>query len=111
MQPWPKPKKSAVKGRSSARTPELRPRPKLTGVESGVKGQDERQKTAPLTPLPTPIPHHALDTANAVRDVNPLRSQQNIFHRNNRFHTNHFPIFHTPKIVGIVVMLNLLSLR
>jgi len=70
MQPWPKPSKPAVKERSSERTTELRPRPKLTGAESGVKGQDERHSTAPLTPLPTPTPHFALDTANLVRDVN-----------------------------------------
>src|SRR5271154_4307055 len=39
-------------------------------MESGVKGPDERHKTAPLTPLPTPPPHFALDNANVVRDVN-----------------------------------------
>src|ERR1700730_6052876 len=75
MQPWPKPSKPAVKERSSERTTELRPRPKLTGAESGVKGQDERHSTAPLTPLPTPTSHHALDTANVVRDVKPLQQK------------------------------------
>src|SRR6266436_4488598 len=75
MQPWPKPSKPAVKERSSERTTELRPRPKLTGAESGVKGQDERHSTAPLTPLPTPTSHHALDTANVVRDVKPLQQE------------------------------------
>src|SRR6266851_9420196 len=47
MQLWPKPKNLAV------------------------KGPDERHSTAPLTPLPTPTPLHALDTANVVRDVKP----------------------------------------
>jgi TonB dependent receptor len=70
MQPWHKPMKTAVKERSSTRTLELRSRPKLTGVESGVKGQDERQSTAPLTPLSTPTLPYALDKANVVRDVN-----------------------------------------
>ena len=38
---------------------------------SGVKGRDERQSTAPLTPLPTPAPHFALDLEDIVRDVKP----------------------------------------
>src|SRR5260370_39270933 len=71
MQPWPKPIKPAVKERSSERTPELRSRPELMRAESGLKGQDERHSPAPLTPLPTPTPHFALDTANVVRDVKP----------------------------------------
>jgi hypothetical protein len=54
---------------------------------------------------------YALDTANVVRDVNPLRSHQEIFHRNNSFHTNDLRLFHITKIVGIVVMLNLIFLK
>ena len=68
MQLWPTPMKAAIKERSSAKTPELRSRPKLTDVESGLKGQDERQRTAPLTPLSTPTLPYALDTANVVGD-------------------------------------------
>ena len=68
MQPWPH-LNLATKERSSEKTPELRSRHQLRGVGSGVKGPDERHKTAPLTPLPTPPPHFALDTANVVRDV------------------------------------------
>jgi hypothetical protein len=49
MQPWPNPNQAA-KERSSERTPDLRSRLKLNGAGSGVKGQDERQTTAPLTP-------------------------------------------------------------
>ncbi|MGD0901874.1 MAG: hypothetical protein ABR924_02930, partial [Terracidiphilus sp.] len=36
------------------------------GVGGGVKGQDERHRTAPLTPPPTPTPFCALTTANVV---------------------------------------------
>src|SRR5271170_1470054 len=68
MQSWPNPSQAA-KERSSERTAELRSRLKLKSVGSGVKGRDERHRTAPLTPLPTPTPHFALDNANVVRDV------------------------------------------
>src|SRR5271170_4818293 len=68
MQIWPNPSQAA-KERSSERTLELRSQPQLKGVGSGVKGRDERHRTAPLTPLPTP--HFALDNANVVRDVKP----------------------------------------
>src|SRR5713101_8882482 len=71
MQLWPKPKNLAVKERSSIKNMTLRSRPQAYGVKSGVKGRDERHSTAPLTPLPTPTPLHALDTANVVRDVKP----------------------------------------
>src|SRR5216683_2442965 len=69
MQLWPKPKNLAVKERSSIKNMTLRSRLQAYGVKSGVKGRDERHRTAPLTPLPTPTPLHALDTANVVRDV------------------------------------------
>jgi hypothetical protein len=69
MQPWPNLNHAAME-RSSEKTFELRSRLKLRGMGSGVKGPDERQKTAPLTPLPTPPPHFALDNADVVRDVN-----------------------------------------
>jgi len=68
---WPKPK-PAVMERSSEKNSALRSRLKLNGVGSGVKGRDERQSTVPLTPLPTPTPHFALDTAAVVRDVKPI---------------------------------------
>src|SRR5713101_9756594 len=71
MQLWPKPKNLAVKERSSIKNMTLRSRLQAYGVKSGVKGRDERHSTAPLTPLPTPTPLHALDTANVVRDVKP----------------------------------------
>jgi hypothetical protein len=71
MQLWPTPMKAAIKERSSAKTPELCSRPKLTDVESGLKGQDERQRTVPLTPLATPTLPYSLDTANVVGDVKP----------------------------------------
>ena len=51
------------------KTSELRCQPKLTGVASGVKGQDERQSTVPLTPLSTPAPHHTLDKANVITEA------------------------------------------
>ena len=75
MQLWPKPKNLAVKERSSIKNMTLRSRLQAYGVKSGVKGRDERHRTAPLTPLPTPTPLHALDTANVVRDVKPLRQE------------------------------------
>jgi hypothetical protein len=68
MQPWPKPN-HAAKERSSEKEPELRSRLKLAGVGSGVKGRDERQSTAPLTPLPTTTPIFCLDSEDVVRDV------------------------------------------
>src|SRR6266849_5858305 len=77
MQLWPKPKNLAVKERSSIKNMTLRSRPQAYGVKSGVKGRDERHSTAPLTPLPTPTPLHALDTANVVRDVKPLATGTN----------------------------------
>jgi hypothetical protein len=86
MQLWPKPKNLAVKQRSSIKNMTLRPRPKLMGVKSGVKGSDERHSTAPLTPLPAPTPLHALDTANVVRDVKPLQQEliRNSAHKPNK---------------------------
>jgi len=77
MQPWPN-LNPAAKERNSERTSELRSRPKLSGARSGVKGQDERHRTAPLTPLPTPTPYFALDSADVVRDVNPPKHTQNL---------------------------------
>ena len=50
----------------------LRSRLHHGGVGSGVKGQDERQTAAPLTPLPTHMPHSALDSAAVVADVKPF---------------------------------------
>jgi hypothetical protein len=46
--------------RSSEKNSDLRSRVNCEGVETGVKGQDERQKTAPLTPLSTPMRFLAL---------------------------------------------------
>src|SRR5713226_5423729 len=50
MQLWPKPKNLAVKERSSIKNMTLRSRLQAYGVKSGVKGRDERHRTAPLTP-------------------------------------------------------------
>jgi hypothetical protein len=46
--------------RSSEKNSDLRSRVNCEGVQTGVKGQDERQKTAPLTPLSTPMRFFAL---------------------------------------------------
>jgi hypothetical protein len=46
--------------RSSEKNSALRSRVNCEGVQTGVKGQDERQKTAPLTPLSTPMRFFAL---------------------------------------------------
>ena len=73
MQSWLNPKRAAME-RSSEKNSGLRSRPKLTVVGSGLKGPDERQSTAPLTPLPTTTPYFALDTADVVRDVNRRRA-------------------------------------
>ena len=43
----------------------------LMGGESGLKGRDQRHRTAPLTPLSPPTPSLALDKSDAVRDVKP----------------------------------------
>jgi hypothetical protein len=43
--------------------------------------------------------------------VKPSRSQQTLFHPTNPAHPNNLQVIHRQKIVGIVVMLNLLSLR
>jgi hypothetical protein len=39
--------------RSSEKNPDLRSRVNCESVQTGVKGQDERQRTAPLTPVST----------------------------------------------------------
>jgi hypothetical protein len=44
----------------SQKEPEIQPIHNCEGEDSGVKGQDERQKTAPLTPLYTPMRFFAL---------------------------------------------------
>jgi hypothetical protein len=46
--------------RSSEKNSDLRSRVNCESVQTGVKGQDERQKTAPLTPLSTPMRFFAL---------------------------------------------------
>src|ERR1039458_884802 len=46
--------------RSSEKNSDLRSRVNCEGVETGVKGRDERQKTAPLTPVSTPKRFFAL---------------------------------------------------
>jgi hypothetical protein len=38
----------------SQKEPEIQPKPIVKGEDLGVKGQDERQKTAPLTPKSSP---------------------------------------------------------
>jgi hypothetical protein len=38
----------------SQKKPEIQPKANCEGEDSGVKGQDERQKTAPLTPESSP---------------------------------------------------------
>jgi hypothetical protein len=43
----------SVMGRSSEKTSELLPQIDCESVRDGVKGQDERQSTAPLTPSRT----------------------------------------------------------
>lgn len=53
----------AAMERSSEKNSVLRSRLKLTVVGNGVKGPDERQTTAPLTPLPTTTPYSALDNS------------------------------------------------
>jgi hypothetical protein len=40
--------------RSSEKNSDLRSRAKFEGEDSGVKGQDERQSSAPLTPESSP---------------------------------------------------------
>jgi hypothetical protein len=46
--------------RSSEKNSALRSRVNCESVETGVKGQDERQRTAPLTPVYTPKRFFAL---------------------------------------------------
>jgi hypothetical protein len=46
--------------RSSEKNSDLRSRVNCEGVETGVKSRDERQKTAPLTPVSTPKRFFAL---------------------------------------------------
>src|ERR1022692_2824924 len=46
--------------RSSEKNSDLRSRVNCEGAETGVKGRDERQRTAPLTPLSTPKRFFAL---------------------------------------------------
>ena len=55
--------------------------------------------------------YHLPLTTYHSNSVNPRRSQQEIFQSNKPFHTNDFHVLHPAKIVGIVVMLNLVSLR
>jgi hypothetical protein len=69
--PWPD-RQHAIKERSSSKNDcasflALQ----LPGGRSGVKGPDERQKTAPLTPPRPPTLSLALDKSDAVRDVKP----------------------------------------
>src|ERR1700751_1712860 len=52
--------------RSSENTSDLRSQLKCQGVSGGVKGQDERHRTAPWTPPLTPTPLYALTTDNVV---------------------------------------------
>jgi hypothetical protein len=44
----------------SQKEPEIQPIHNCEGEDSGVKGQDERQKTAPLTPESSPVEIPAL---------------------------------------------------
>jgi hypothetical protein len=53
--------------RSSEKNSALRSRVNCEGVETGVKGRDERQKTAPLTPLSTSKRFFALFSRNTVK--------------------------------------------
>src|ERR1700758_2818010 len=52
--------------RSSENNSDLRSQLKCQGVSGGVKGQDERHRTAPWTPPLTPTPLYALTTDNVV---------------------------------------------
>jgi hypothetical protein len=57
----------SIMERSSEKNSDLRSRVNCEGVETGVKGRDERQKTAPLTPLSTPMRFFALFARNTVK--------------------------------------------
>src|SRR6201998_3158797 len=52
--------------RSSENNSDLRSQHKCQGVSGGVKGQDERHRTAPWPPPLTPTPLYALTTDNVV---------------------------------------------
>jgi hypothetical protein len=53
--------------RSSEKNSDLRSRVNCEGVETGVKGRDERQRTAPLTPVSTPKRFFALFSRKTVK--------------------------------------------
>src|SRR5260370_23032657 len=70
-EPWPD-CQHTHQGTKLAKCTALRSSLQLPGERSRVKGQDERQQTAPLTPLARPMPLLALDKLDTVRDgVNP----------------------------------------
>src|SRR5579859_7327164 len=52
--------------RSSEKNSDLRSPSKCEAVSGGVKGQDERHRTAPLTPPLTATPSYALTQADVV---------------------------------------------
>jgi hypothetical protein len=53
--------------RSSEKNSDLRSRVNCEGLETGVKGRDERPKTAPLTPASTPKRFFALFSRKTVK--------------------------------------------
>jgi hypothetical protein len=58
--------RSSTKERSSEKNSDLRSHLQPTVVSGGIKGQDKRHRTAPLTPPPTTTLYCALTTANIV---------------------------------------------